>query len=133
ERYSGPSQLRRAEFLCGEIEGVLPCLEASATRFDFIMDDAAYAEPLARCLPTVLRLARLLRRRGVLVMNRYAHDTADETAATLRDHFARVTVRRVRKSSANVLFAASLPRARAASSARRTPPAAHWTPSFGAP
>ena len=107
QRYFGLARLHRAEFLCGDIERVLPWLESTGRRFDFVMEDATYADPVDRALPIVLRLAGLLAARGVLVVNRHARNAAAETAAALRRRFARVTTRRVRKDGENVLICAT--------------------------
>jgi spermidine synthase len=107
QRYFGLSRLRRAEFLCGDIEHVLPWLESARRRFDFVMEDAIYADPGDHALPIVLRLAGLLVARGVLVVNRHGRRDAAETAAALRRHFARVMTRRVRKGAENVLICAT--------------------------
>ena len=116
QRYFGLERLARTEVLCGDIERVLPCLESARRRFDFIMEDAAYADPVARALPIALRLAGLLGTRGVLVLNRNARHHAAETAAALRRSGARVTMHRVRRNGNNVLIrAAETRRARGAS------------------
>ena len=107
QRYFGLTRLHCAEFLCGDIEHVLPWLESAGRRFDFVMEDAIYADGVDRALPIVLRLAGLLGARGVLVVNRHARNDAAETAAALRRRFARVTTRRVRKDGDNVLICAT--------------------------
>lgn len=110
QRYFGLGRLHRAEFLCGDIEQVLPWLESARRRFDFVMEDAVYADALDYALPIVLRLAGLLSLRGVLVVNRHARHHAAETAAALRPRFSRVTTRRVRRDGENVLICATGPR-----------------------
>jgi spermidine synthase len=107
QRYFGLRRLERADFLCGDIDHALPCLESGRRRFDFIMEDALYADPVERALDITLRLARLLSRRGVIVLNRYARNHAEETAAALARGFARVTLRRVRQDGENVLICAT--------------------------
>lgn len=107
QRYFGLARLARTEILCGDIERVLPCLESAGRRFDFIMEDAAYADPVDRALPIALRLTGLLATRGVLVLNRNARHHAAETAAALRRSGARVTTRRVRRDGDNVLISAT--------------------------
>jgi len=106
-QYFGLTRLQRAEFLCGDIEHVLPWLESAGRRFDFIMEDATYADTLDRALPIALRLAGLLGKRGAFVLNRHARNHAAETAAALRQGFARVTMRRVRRDGENVLICAT--------------------------
>ena len=107
QRYFGLGRLERTEVFCGDIERVLPTLESAGRRFDFIMEDAAYADPVDRSLPIALRLARLLGTRGVLVLNRNARHHAAETAAALRLRCARVTMRRVHRDGDNVLISAT--------------------------
>lgn len=106
-RYFGLDDLPRTEFLCAAIERALPQLEAAGRRFDFVMEDAAYADDLMRALPIARRLAALVSRRGTIVLNRHARGHAAETADALRDHFAHVAVRRVRQDGENVLIAAT--------------------------
>lgn len=106
-RYFGLDDLPRTEFLCAAIERALPQLEAAERRFDFVMEDAAYADDLRTALPIARRLAALVSRRGTIVFNRHARGHAAETADALRDHFAHVTVRRVRLDGENVLIAAT--------------------------
>jgi spermidine synthase len=107
QRYFGLGRLERTEILCGDIERVLPHLESAGRRFDFIMEDAAYADPVDRSLPIALRLARLLGTGGVLILNRNARHHAAETAAALRRGGARVTMRRVHRDGDNVLISAT--------------------------
>jgi len=54
QRYFDLGSLARTEILCGDIERVLPCLESAGRRFDFIMEDAAYADPVESALPIAL-------------------------------------------------------------------------------
>ena len=107
QRYFGLGRLARTEVFCGDIERVLPHLESAGRRFDFIMEDAAYADPVERALPIALRLAGLLGPHGVLVLNRNARHHAAETTAALRRRCARVTMRRVHRDGDNVLISAT--------------------------
>ena len=107
QRYFALAHLRRAEFFCGDIARVLPWLESAERRFDFIMEDATYWDSADRALPIARRLAGLLGKRGVFVLNRHARHHAAETAAALRQDFARVTVHRVRRGAENVLVCAT--------------------------
>ena len=52
QRYFGLARLARTEVLCGDIERVLPYLESAGRRFDFIMEDAAYADPWSARSPS---------------------------------------------------------------------------------
>ena len=106
QRYFGLG-LERTEVFCGDIERVLPALESAGRRFDFIMEDAAYADPVDRSLPIALRLAQLLGTRGILVLNRNARHHAAETSAALRRGGARVSMRRVHRDGDNVLISAT--------------------------
>jgi len=105
-RYFGLGGLEHAEFLCADIERALPGLEAARRRYDFIMEDAMYSDPVERALPVALRLAALVGRRGALVLNRHARRHAAQTAAALRERFSRVTMRRVRRGGENMLICA---------------------------
>jgi len=107
QRYFGLGRLHRAEFLCGDIEQVLPWLESAGRRFDFIMEDAVYAHAAEYALPITLRLAELLAAGGVFVANRHARHHARETEVALRRSFAHVTSRRVRPDGENVLICAT--------------------------
>ncbi|OLB94669.1 MAG: hypothetical protein AUH30_17160 [Candidatus Rokubacteria bacterium 13_1_40CM_68_15] len=92
------------EYLTGEAEVVARWLKAARRRFDFVFEDATYAEPLDRSLPLLRTLVPLISRRGVLVINRHRRGDAHRLAATLRPHFAAVRLRRVRREAENVLI-----------------------------
>lgn len=103
------------EFLCGNAEAIVPWLGRAGRRFDFIMEDVAYAEDGARSLPLARAVAALVSSRGILVMNRHRRRDAYRAADALRPLFARVWLRRVRREAENVLVccARPLPRGRA--------------------
>ena len=103
------------EFLCGDAERVVPWLGATKRRFDFIMEDAAYAGDLAQALPLALGLAPLVAPGGVMVINRHRRRDVDKLAAALRPLFDEVTLRRVRSEGENVLVSCARPRPRSVS------------------
>ena len=105
----GLARLGGIEFLCDEADVVVQSLAAAGRRFDFIMEDAAYAELPERALPLARALAERVAPEGWLVLNR--HHRADATALTkeMRARFESVTVRRVRREGENALVICSRP------------------------
>jgi spermidine synthase len=97
------------EFLCDEADIVVQSLAAADRRFDFIMEDAAYAETPERAVPLAQALAARVAPGGSLVLNR--HHRSDATALTrqMRARFEEVTVRRVRREGENALVVCSRP------------------------
>ena len=91
------------EYLIGDADVVARWLVAARRRFDFVFEDATYAEPLDRSLPLARALTAVLSPRGVLVMNRHRRGDAHHLAATLRPVFAEVRLQRVRREAENVL------------------------------
>jgi hypothetical protein len=112
--YFGLRRLGGLEFLCGEAERIVPWLTRVGRRFDFIMEDAAYAAPPADGLPLAEALVALVARRGRLVINRHRRGDGREVAAALRPRFREIVVRRVRRDGENVLICCLQPRGRAA-------------------
>jgi spermidine synthase len=106
-RYFGLHGLPDLEVLCDDAEVVIPALARTRRRFDFVMEDAMYAAPPERAIPLAETLARLVTRRGVLVLNRHRRRHARQTAAALRSFFADVRLRHVRRDAENVLVCAS--------------------------
>ncbi len=98
------------EYLCGDAEAVIPSLAQARRRFDYIMEDAAYAEAPERARPLALAVASLVAPGGVLVLNRHWRSDAASVAALLRPRFARVTQRRIRRGGENVLICCARPR-----------------------
>jgi protein-L-isoaspartate O-methyltransferase len=98
------------EFLCGDAEEVVPWLHASGRRFDFVMEDAAYAEPPERAVPLARAVVPLVAPRGRLVINRHRRGEAHRLAAVLRRRFRAVRLRRVRRGGENVLICCLDPR-----------------------
>jgi spermidine synthase len=111
-RWFGLDVCRGLEFLCGDAERVVPWLATTGRRFDFIMEDAAYAGDLAQALPLALALAPLVAPRGVMVINRHRRRGVDRLVAALRPLFGEVTLRRVRTEGENVLVSCARPRRR---------------------
>jgi spermidine synthase len=91
------------EFLCGEAERILPWLARTRRRFDFVMEDAAYAEAPPRALALAGAVAPLVAPGGVLVVNRHRRGDARRAATALRRHFSEVQVRLVRGGGENAL------------------------------
>jgi hypothetical protein len=100
------------EFLCGEAERVVPWLAATRRRFDFIMEDAAYAGDLDQALPLALGLAPLVAPGGMLVINRHRRRDVDRLVAALWPLFEVVKLRHVRREAENVLVCCARPRRR---------------------
>jgi spermidine synthase len=105
----GLAHIGGVEFLCEDAEVVVHSLAAAGQRFDFIMEDAAYAETPERALPLARALAERVSPDGTLVLNR--HHRSDATALTkeMRARFEAVTVRRVRREGENALVICSRP------------------------
>jgi spermidine synthase len=109
QEWFGLGGLGGIEFLCADAGVVVPALARSGRRFDFIMEDAAYAEDSERSLPLARGLADLVSTRGVLVVNRHRHGDARGLARALRPLFASVRLRRVRREGENVLVCCAGP------------------------
>jgi len=105
----GLARVGGIEFLCDEADLVVESLAAADRRFDFIMEDAAYAEVPERALPLARALAERVAPEGWLVLNR--HHRSDATALTkeMRARFESVTVRRVRREGENALVICARP------------------------
>ena len=105
----GLAKVGGLEFLCDEADLVVQSLAAAGRRFDFIMEDAAYAEVPERALPLARALAERVAPEGTLVLNR--HHRADATALTkeMRARFESVTVRRVKREGENALVICARP------------------------
>ena len=78
-------------------------------RFDFVMEDAAYAD-LERSRSVVEALVPLVSADGTLVVNRHRRGDAGSLARILRRRFDSVRTQRVRREGENVLIHASHPR-----------------------
>ncbi len=113
----GLARVGDIEYLVGDAAQVVPWLRAVRRRFDFVMEDAAYADRPERAGPLVRALVPLVARRGVLVVNRHRRSDAVGLASALRPLFAEVRLRRVRREGDNVLVCCARPRP----AARRAP------------
>ena len=105
----GLARVGGIEFLCDEADVVVQSLAASGRRFDFIMEDAAYAELPERALPLARALAERVAPEGSLVLNRHHRSDATELTKEMRARFESVTVRRVRREGENALVICSRP------------------------
>jgi protein-L-isoaspartate O-methyltransferase len=92
------------EFLCGDATRIVPWLDRVRRRFDFVMEDAAYAAPPEVGQPLAEALVPLVAPGGRLVINRHRRGDGRAIASTLRPHFRRTTIRRVRRDGENVLI-----------------------------
>jgi|SRR5689334_16476269 len=106
----GLAELGPMEFYCGDAETVAGTLRGSGRRFDFVMEDAAYAD-LERSRPVVNALVPLVAAGGTLVINRHRRGDAGALARMLRGRFSAVRMQRVRREGENVLVHAFRPRA----------------------
>jgi spermidine synthase len=102
-RWFGLDEPGGLEFLCAEAERVLPWLARTGRRFDFLMEDAAYAEAPPRALALARALVPLVAQGGVLVLNRHHRRDARRAAAALRPYFRDVRVRLVGRQTENAL------------------------------
>jgi spermidine synthase len=92
------------EFLCGDAARIVPWLTGVGRRFDFVMEDAAYAERPDVALPLARALVPLVAEGGRLVINRHRRGDGAAVASALRPRFRDVVVRRVRRDGENVLI-----------------------------
>ena len=99
----GLRRLDGLEFLCGDATRIVPWLTRVGRRFDFVMEDAAYAAPPNIGLPLAEALVPLIAPGGRLVINRHLRGDGRQVAAALRPRFRDVRVRRVRQDGENVL------------------------------
>ena len=106
----GLGKIGGLEFLCAEAEVAVQSLAASNRRFDFIMEDAAYAEEPERALPLAQALAGRVLPAGALVLNRHRRSDAVALTEAMRARFEEVRVRRVRREGENALVICTRPR-----------------------
>ncbi len=118
QRWFGLAELGPMEFYCGDAETVAAALADAGRRFDFVMEDAAYAD-MERSRPVVDAVIPLVADDGTLVINRHRRGDARSLARMLRRRFAGVRLQRVRREGENVLIFASQPRAAAETRRRR--------------
>jgi hypothetical protein len=108
-RWFGLAELGPMEFYCGEAETTAGALAQAGRRFDFVMEDAAYADVHDRSRAMVESLVPLVASRGTLVVNRHRRGDAGALARMLRRRFARLRLHRVRREGENVLIFAERP------------------------
>jgi spermidine synthase len=106
----GLGRVGGVEFLCDEADVVVQSLAAAGRRFDFIMEDAAYAETPERALPLARALAGRVAPGGSLVLNRHHRSDAAALTKEMRARFDEVSVRRVRREGENALVICVRPR-----------------------
>jgi hypothetical protein len=91
------------EILCAEASVAARALARARRRFDFVMEDAAYAQEPGRALALARALVPLVGSRGALVLNRHRRGDARLTATALRPRFREVRFRLVRRGGENAL------------------------------
>jgi len=113
DRWFGLDALGPLELVCADAATAVAALARAGRRFDFVMEDAAYADAPERGRPLALALAGLVAPHGVLVVNRHRRADGRELARLLRPRFARVVVRLVRRGGENLLVGCAQPVSRA--------------------
>jgi spermidine synthase len=106
----GLAGLGGIEFLCGDAARVVPWLARTGRRFQFVMEDAAYAAAPRRALALARALVPVVARGGTLVLNRHERADARRVVAALWPHFHQVRVRMVRQGAVNTLVLCRRPR-----------------------
>jgi spermidine synthase len=108
-RWFGLAELGPMEFYCGDAEAMAAALAHAGRRFDFVMEDAAYADIDGRSRAIVEAVVPLVAPGGTLVVNRHRRGDASALARALRPRFESVRLRRVRREGENVLLFAEHP------------------------
>jgi spermidine synthase len=98
------------EVLCGDAATLAAALERAGRRFDFVMEDAAYADDREPAVALARALAPLVAPGGALVVNRHHRGDALAVARALRPRFTRVGLLHVRREAENVLVCCTAPR-----------------------
>jgi len=109
QRWFGLAELGPMEFYCGDAETTAAALVNAGRRFDFVMEDAAYADVHGRSRAVVESLLPLVAPDGTLVINRHGRGDAGALARALRPRFESVRLRRIRRDGENVLLFAERP------------------------
>jgi len=109
QRWFGLDELGPMEFYCGDAETTALALAQAGRRFDFVMEDVAYADIYGRSHAIVEAVAPLVASGGTLVVNRHHRGDAGSLARMLRPRFESVRLRRVRREGENVLLFAERP------------------------
>jgi len=106
----GLDSVGKLEIVCAEADAAVEALTRAGRRFDFVMEDAAYAEEPEAALPHLLALAPLVTPRGALIVNRHRHGDPRVLARALRRRFHEVRLRRVRRTGENALICCTRPK-----------------------
>jgi len=106
----GLGPLGPLECYTGDASQVAEAMAQARRRFDFVMEDSAYAAPLEESRGLVRTLADLVAPRGLLVINRHRRGDGARLASMLRPRFERVWQRRVRREGENLLVFCQGPR-----------------------
>jgi len=109
QRWFGLAELGPMEFYCGDAETTAGALAHAGRRFDFVMEDAAYADVHGRSRAVVESVVPLVAAGGTLVINRHRRGDAGALSRALRPRFESVKLRRVRREGENVLLFAEGP------------------------
>jgi hypothetical protein len=109
------------EVLCEDASTVVGALARAGRRFDFVMEDAAYADDREPAVALARALAPLVAPGGALVVNRHHRGDALAVARALRPTFAAIRLLRVRREAENVLVCCTAPHAPSTPSRRRRP------------
>src|SRR6267378_1731150 len=119
-QWFGLADLGPMEFYCGDAETVAAALRDAGRHFDFVMEDAAYAD-MERSRPVVEALVPLVTANGTLVVNRHRRGDAGALVRMLRRRFESVRTQRVRREGENVLIYASRRRIDSSEASRVVP------------
>ena len=106
----GLDRLGPLELVCADAVDAARGLARLGRRFDFVMEDAAYADADPRSRPLAKALAPLVAQGGALVLNRHRRGDAQPLVQMLRRCFARVRLQPVRDKVQNVLLVCERPR-----------------------
>ena len=106
----GLGKIGGIDFLCAEAAVAVQGLAAGVRRFDFIMEDATYADEPEQALVLARALAGCVSPAGALVLNRHRRSDAGPLTEAMRARFEQVRERRVRREGENVLVICTRPR-----------------------
>ena len=100
----GLRDLGNLEFCPGDAAAIAPALDRLGRRFDFVMEDAAYADGAEGSVALARAVAPLVSPRGTLVLNRHRRIDARRVANAMEPLFRDVRMRRVKRQGENVLI-----------------------------
>lgn len=106
----GLREVEPMEILCGEATPLAAALARAGRRFDFVMEDAAYADDPEPAVALAEALVPLVAPGGALVVNRHHRRDALGVAGAVRERFTHVRLHRVRREAENVLVYCAAPR-----------------------